>query len=219
MRSTKIELHCHTSEVSLCGRMTAEEVVEAYIQKGYSGIVITDHFTSGLFNNDEGLEETLFKYYSGYRNALIAAKGRIKIYRGAELRLNENINDYLIFGDSSNLLRKGKDLFNYDIKKLYESIKAEGLAIYQAHPNRDHMKQMPVEYLDGIEVYNLHTGHNSRNYLSVAFAQENGIKGISGSDAHQLIHVGRGGILTENVPKTETELKDILLSGNYDLIF
>ena len=54
-----------------------------------------------------------------------ASKGRIKIYRGAELRLNENINDYLIFGDISNLLRKGKDLFNYDIKKLYESIKAE----------------------------------------------------------------------------------------------
>lgn len=108
MRSIKIELHCHTSEVSLCGRMTANEVVEAYIQKGYSGIVITDHFTSGLFNNNEDLEETLFKYYLGYRNALVAASGRIKIYRGVELRLNDSINDYLIFGEQYRAIKKRK---------------------------------------------------------------------------------------------------------------
>lgn len=40
----KYELHCHTDEVSLCGKVPAGEIAEMYRQAGYSGIVITDHY-------------------------------------------------------------------------------------------------------------------------------------------------------------------------------
>ena len=39
------ETHCHTSEVSRCGDLTAREVVRNYVDAGYSGLVVTDHFS------------------------------------------------------------------------------------------------------------------------------------------------------------------------------
>ena len=40
----KYELHCHTAKVSACSRMGAEELVELYLENGYDGIFVTDHF-------------------------------------------------------------------------------------------------------------------------------------------------------------------------------
>ena len=45
MPKFRIELHCHTSYNSGCSVMDAETLVEMYLAKGYSGIVISDHFT------------------------------------------------------------------------------------------------------------------------------------------------------------------------------
>ena len=40
----KTDLHVHTSEVSLCGHMTAEETLQRYKSAGYDTLVITNHF-------------------------------------------------------------------------------------------------------------------------------------------------------------------------------
>ena len=45
----KYELHCHTSDVSLCAFSTAKEAVEFYKNRGYDGIVITDHYSPQTF--------------------------------------------------------------------------------------------------------------------------------------------------------------------------
>ena len=45
----KTELHCHTGDTSLCGRATAEELLERYLEKGYSTVVVTDHFCKMTF--------------------------------------------------------------------------------------------------------------------------------------------------------------------------
>lgn len=38
----KTEMHCHTAQSSLkCGKMNAEDVVETYINAGYSTLLIT----------------------------------------------------------------------------------------------------------------------------------------------------------------------------------
>ena len=39
----KTDLHIHTSDVSKCAHISTDEVVEFYIKKGYSTIVITNH--------------------------------------------------------------------------------------------------------------------------------------------------------------------------------
>ena len=37
------ELHMHTSDTSRCGRSPAADMVAAYKQKGFTGVVATDH--------------------------------------------------------------------------------------------------------------------------------------------------------------------------------
>ena len=56
--------------------------------------------------------------------------------------------------------------------------------MYQAHPYRKNAKPLDIRYLDGIEAFNVHPKHNSRNYLAVRFAKENGLAMIAGSDCH-----------------------------------
>lgn len=46
MKLYKYDLHVHTSSVSPCAHVAAEEVVKLYQQAGYQGVVITDHFCS-----------------------------------------------------------------------------------------------------------------------------------------------------------------------------
>jgi len=41
------ETHMHTSEVSACAVISAEQQVAAYKKRGYCGIISTDHFING----------------------------------------------------------------------------------------------------------------------------------------------------------------------------
>ena len=41
----KTEPHLHTSEVSLCGKISAEEMIKLYSKAGFSTVFVTDHFT------------------------------------------------------------------------------------------------------------------------------------------------------------------------------
>ena len=43
----KYELHLHTKEASACARASGAEMVDFYIQNGYQGMVVTDHFYHG----------------------------------------------------------------------------------------------------------------------------------------------------------------------------
>jgi len=41
------ETHLHTMETSACSRSSAKDLVKAHYKKGYTGIVVTDHFFNG----------------------------------------------------------------------------------------------------------------------------------------------------------------------------
>ena len=46
----KYELHAHTSECDLVAKLSGAELVRAYADRGYSGMVITDHYFSIFFD-------------------------------------------------------------------------------------------------------------------------------------------------------------------------
>ncbi len=46
----------HTKEISPCGRVGAKDLVRLYKQKGFSGIVITDHYRKDFFTNRSDIE-------------------------------------------------------------------------------------------------------------------------------------------------------------------
>lgn len=66
------ETHLHTSEGSACGRAKAVDIVHAYKDAGYTGIIITDHFFYGNTAVDRSLpwKDWVNGFCKGYENAL-----------------------------------------------------------------------------------------------------------------------------------------------------
>ena len=197
----RTELHCHTSEVSCCAHVPAEQVVEEYIRAGYQTVVITDHLngaTESRFQTDSW-ETFTEQYLAGYHAAKRAAKGRLHVLLGMELTFNENANDYLVFGMTEEFIRSHAHMRQLGLAKFGRLARREGLLVYQAHPFRNTMTVMDPALLDGIEVYNANVRHDSRNAIAMQWADSYGLLRSSGSDYHQPEDVGRGGIVTDEV--------------------
>ena len=73
-------------------------------------------------------------------------------------------------------------------------------------------------FLDGIEVYNGHIGHEERNFIAEQWASEYGLIKTSGTDMHYDYVPASGGILTEEKITDMKMLADVLRSGRYELL-
>ena len=67
----KYEIHSHTKNTSWCGQLDAAELVEKYKDAGYSGIVITDHYSPMTFHISEffNKKKAIDHFLEGYRKA------------------------------------------------------------------------------------------------------------------------------------------------------
>ena len=52
----KYELHMHTREGSACGRKSIHDMIKRYHSLGFSGAVVTNHFTRGNTAIDRSLD-------------------------------------------------------------------------------------------------------------------------------------------------------------------
>ena len=43
----RYETHCHTLYTSACSRLDAVTLVRLFLENGYDGVVVTDHFLNG----------------------------------------------------------------------------------------------------------------------------------------------------------------------------
>ena len=196
----KIETHCHTSEVSSCGRLPGSQIAEGYMLAGYSASVVTDHIGADRFAlGRRYLPDRVDMYLQGWREAKKEGdKWGLNVLLGAEARLISGDEDFLIFGLAEEdigplmlLLDSRPDIYAFSA-----AVRARGWMIVQAHPCRPGLKTGPPETLDGVEVYNGNPRHDSRNALALAFAREHGLLMTSGSDAHHFMDVARGGLLS-----------------------
>ena len=73
-------------------------------------------------------------------------------------------------------------------------------------------------HLDGIEVYNAHARHNSRNDLAEMWAARYDLLPISGSDVHHDYDLPGGGILTDEPITDMAQLMQILRERRYTLL-
>ena len=104
------------------------------------------------------------------------------------------------------------------LKTFSELSRRMGFLLIQAHPFRNRMTVMPPKYLDGIEVFNGHHGHDSRNQLADAFARRYGLLRTSGSDFHHVSSVESAGILTREPITSMEQLVATLRNGDCELI-
>lgn len=213
----KTELHAHTSEVSQCSGVSTAKLVETYIQKGYSTLVITNHYSPFTFSHmtDATWQEKNDMFLSSYYLALDAAKGRINIILGMEYRNAYTGNDYLIYGITEDFIR----LYSYDdehnfinmhLKEFTELAHKHGMLVFQAHPFRNGMTIIKPDNLDGIEVLNGHPGHDSRNDIASLWAQKYDLLTCGGSDCHQRGDEAKVALVTDNIIKNQAQLIEAL---------
>lgn len=218
------ELHCHTGEISDCGLLSAADTVEKYIAADYDTLTITNHFNHHTFRDGkyhkytgraDCWNEMVDFFFSGIELVEKHAGGRINITWGLELRCDFDNNDYLVYGVDRDFVYSNQDLMLLPIKKMSERIHQAGGLIYQAHPFRNGIKVVNPQLIDGIEAYNGHVGHDSRNDIALQWAHKFGLNRISGSDLHKESHFPTGGILTKYPITNNEELLNVLKSNDY----
>jgi predicted metal-dependent phosphoesterase TrpH len=212
----KMDMHVHTSEVSACGQISAKDGVKLYIQSGYQGVVITDHYTKDYFDNTgaSNWNDKIDQFLTGYHKAKEEGqKLGLTVLLGIEIRFVENPSDYLVYGIPEEYLKENPKLYELGIEKFYEKIKNEDILVFQAHPYRTGMVVANPSYLHGVEGFNGNDRHESSNEKAVRFAKENNLLMSSGSDFHQLEDLAKGGIIFKQDITSVEELVSGLKHG------
>lgn len=213
----KYELHCHTGCVSRCGRVEPEKIVKLYKEKGYSGIVVTDHYSPMTFTPNWAPQRQIDFYLSGYRRMKRAAGDDFTVLLGMELRHYFTANDYLVYGIDEEFLYNAGNLMMIWEKKMYKLAKSRGYLVYQAHPFREGLRRCDPKYIDGVEVFNGKV-NKQRNLMALKWAQENDKLMISGSDFHTVKNLARGGIITDTKIRKNEDLLKVLKSQKFKRI-
>lgn len=219
MREYLFEMHAHTGEVSPCAQVQARELVERYIGEGYDGLVVTDHMSPAVFSghNEAAWEEKVALFLSGYRKARDAAGGRITVLCGMEIAFQNETNDYLVYGITENFLLTNPELLTLGLKRFSLLAASENLLVFQAHPFRMNMKVANWRLLDGIEVYNGNSSHNSNNDIARLWAEKHRLRMLSGSDFHRFFGMSPGGVYFPEEINNNRELVAALNKNEYRL--
>ncbi len=212
------DTHIHTKEASSCSREWAADIVKRYKKLGYDGLIITDHFSESQFErHGSTYEEQVQKYLSGYRTAKEFETENFHIILGMELRFLENDNDYLVYGFDEDFVINN-NLTKYKDPEEFRPVAEENnLVIFQAHPFRIGMTVVDPELLDGVEVYNGHGDHNSRNTVAYKWAELHSLRKLSGSDFHGNISLEPGGVYFEEYLTDSKQVAKALKEGKYEL--
>ena len=211
----RIELHAHTTPASSCSNLKPEELVQLYHEKGYDGLVITNHYDPDKLSL--GKVEAVAMLLRDFQAAKKAAKKYgMQVYLGTELRFRENMNDYLIYGVDEDLLGIFYDYIPTDVVTFRKEVTLPNSVFLQAHPFRSGMVLCAAELLDGMECLNLHPWHNSAVGLATQYAYQKDLAiKITGSDCHDMGNHGLTALRCKVLPEDSFQLAQILKTGDY----
>ena len=209
----RIELHAHSKPASRCSDVSPEELVDIYHEAGYDAICLTNHFLTSLMDRG-GIELFLEDYERAQKQAL---RYGMLVYLCAELRFDEMINDYLLYGLNADFFYNAPRLNELESLQDLRALLPSQACIVQAHPFRNGMVVQSPEMLTGIEVFNGGTDR-FRNSLARQFAEHYCLAKTSGSDIHGIDALAKGGIVTDRRIRTTEDLSAVLRSGDYGLI-
>ena len=215
----KIETHLHTCHSSPCGKVDADTICRLYAEAGYAGIAVTDHFfryTCSPHAWDVPYDRFFGVFLEGYRQMCKAAVPYgLKIYKGAEVRFDGSVNDYLLYGFPDDLLQDPDTVFSMGLERFSKLSRDAGALLVQAHPHRAKCTAADPCLVDGYEVRN----RNNDNDLTQALAaQHPGLVQLCGSDFHRPEHACWGGIQSDTLPEDDAALLRLLRSGAYHLL-
>jgi predicted metal-dependent phosphoesterase TrpH len=188
----RYETHCHTGLGSACGRFKPDEIVDFYREKGYSGIIITEHFLNGnsVARHKEGLtwQEQVDILASGYEGAKQYAKQfDFDVFFGWEYSYRSA--DILTYGFDKDWLLAHPDILSLSVLEYLDMVRSEGGLCIHAHPFRER-SYIQIQHLfpgriDGVEVINAsHPDNTNSDEMARFYAELNHLKMSAGSDMH-----------------------------------
>lgn len=219
------ETHCHTRETGPCGRVPAEHLVRQYIKMNYKYLFITDHMHENNLEKNSlkkaPWEKRVDEYLAGYRTARKAAEGTdLIVMLAMEVTLKgKSPIDFLVYGEDEQFIYSHPFFYDTNYGDFYRLVRESGFLSFQAHPYR--YEGAPIEPIcyDGIEIFNAHPRHLSRNRNAVAFALQKELYTISGSDVHAEEDIARGGVmLPEGITSGADFVRHIRENGSPELI-
>ena len=221
----RYETHLHTAEGSACASTSGRDYPAAFKERGYDGIIITDHFYHGNTAPDTDLPwaDYVNQYARGYEEAKKAGDEiGFKVFFGVE----ENFegDEYLIYGIDKYFLIDHPEIPEWKREEMLKLVHEAGGVVMQAHPfrDRDYIPEIRLllEGVDGIEGIN--TGNYANdNLAALCYARRYGLRMTAGSDTHSLSNVNdtNGGIITERPIETPEDIVRIIKDGEPIRIF
>ena len=184
------ETHLHTCQGSACGISRGREYIERYLDLGYTGIIVTDHFFRGNTAVDRSLpwDRWVENFCRGYEEAREEGVRRgLDVFFGWEESFDGD--DYLVYGLDKEWLLKHPEVKRWTRKEQFEAVGRYGGCVVQAHPFRQ------VYYINCIHLYpgcvdaaeTANAGNDrSNDALAWAYAKKLGLPVTAGSDIHNV---------------------------------
>ena len=182
------ETHLHTSQASACADTPGREYVRRYMDAGYAGIIITDHFWRGNCAVDRSLpwREFVCRFCEGYEDALNEGIRRgFPVFFGWEETYEGD--DYLIYGLDRQWLLDHPEVTRWSRKEQLDEVHRYGGCVVQAHPFRAawyiRTIHLAPDLADAVEGFNAGNQMNW-NRLGMRYARLRGLPVTAGSDNH-----------------------------------
>ena len=186
----RYETHLHTCSASACGIARGRDYIPYYQDRGYAGLMVTDHFFGGNTAVDQRLpwSEQVKRFCEGYEEAKNEGDKRgFQVLFGWEQAYSGD--EYLIYGLDKAWLLAHPEVKQWSRAEQFEQVQRYGGCVVQAHPFRDrayirciHLNTVCVH---GVEVYNA-ANPLKVNVQAYRYAKRLGLPMLAGSDIHEL---------------------------------
>ena len=190
----RYETHCHSNLCSACAHSLPAELVHAYHNAGYAGLVLTDHFIHGNTAVSTMLpwDVRMRRYYAAYEEAADTARGLdFDVIFGLEHAYGCG-QEILCYGVDLEFLLDNPQIPHLSMPQFAQLIHSHGGMVIQAHPYRYGGWEIPIlgDVIDGIEVYNA-GNPPKKNIMALEKAHELDCIMTSGGDIHWSGYVGK----------------------------
>ena len=192
------ETHLHTSQGSACGVSMGREYINRYLDLGYTGIIVTDHFYRGYTAVDRSLSwpRWVDAFCRGYEDAREeGARQGLDVFFGWEETYDGD--DYLVYGLGREWLLGHPEIRRWTRKKQFDEVRRYGGCVVQAHPfrARHYISCICLSSgcVDAVEAAN-NGNERYEDAFALVYARRLGLPVTAGSDIHRALDMYAGNV-------------------------